>query len=270
MLLVIAVIAIIVALDCTDVLALGEGRATNALTNVKVATVLNDAAGCLQSTGWVVGPALAFCQSGPCVAHLSWIYSNARGVVPWDVWVADKAHVWSTDWAIGLKGEPALFLDVYDSIHVTLVPAGAGIFTLNITGILSLNYPCPNVRSGFHAYVYDNAAGITLFDGWAMLQGDPKPPYYVLQTNVPGGGYSASHPGGAYDWTTVTFNYSINIAFAGNPNDLEVYLLKTDAINYSPSIPTLSEVGLIVLVVALVGTGVALLWWRKRKAFAAV
>jgi hypothetical protein len=227
---------------------------------VKVATVLKGASGCLQSSGWVPGPATQFCQSGPN-GNGSWIYSNARGATPWDAWVADQAHVWSTDWAIGLKGEPAFFLDAYDSIRVTLVSAGGNNYTLSITGKLSLNYHGPNVRSGFHAYVY-GAAGAELANLWAMLQGDEKSPFYVLQTNIPAGSITITQPGG---WTIATFNYSANIVYAGNPNDLEVYLRKTDWVNYSPGVPVMTEIGIIILAVTLVMTGVGIILVEEKK-----
>ena len=262
---VIAIIAMIVALSYTNVQA-GEVRSTNAQTNVKVATVLKGASGCLHTSGWVPGPATQFCQSGPN-GNGSWIYSNAWGDDPWDAWVADQAHVWSTDWAIGLKGGPAVFIDAYDSIRVTLDSIGVDTFTVSITGKLSLNYAGPNVRSEFHAYVY-GAAGAELADNWAMLQGDEKSPYYLLQTNIPLGSITITQPGGG--WTIATFNYSTNIVYAGNPNDLEVYLRKTDWVNYSPGVPVMTEIGIIILAVTLVMTGVGLYWWRKRRQATAI
>ncbi|HEX7402266.1 MAG TPA: hypothetical protein VF369_08815 [candidate division Zixibacteria bacterium] len=271
LLFVIAIITIICALNYTNVQA-GEVRSANTQTNVTVATVLKGASGCLQSSGWVAGPATKFCKSGPN-GNGSWIYSNARGAAPWDAWVADSAHVWSDDWAIGLKGDKAFFLDAYDSIRVTMVSAGGNNYTVSITGKLSINYNCPNVRSGFEAsidstHITQTPGRPDVFSRWALLQGSPNSPGYLLQTNIPSGSITITQPGGG--WTVATFNYSTNIVYAGSPNDLEVYLKKMDWINYNPGIPTMTEIGIIILAVTLVITAIGLYWWRKRKQAAAI
>jgi hypothetical protein len=267
LLLMITIMVMIFALNITNAQA-GEVRSANTQTNVKVATSLKGATSCLQSSGWVAGPATEFCRSGPNT-NGSTIYSNARGATPWDAWVADSAQVWSDDWAIGLKGEKGVFIDAYDSIRVTLVSTGGNNYTVSITGKLSLNYPGPNVRSGFEAYVDSTHITNTLgkphfFSSWALLQGDATSPYYKLQTSIPLGSITITQPGGG--WTIATFNYSTNIVYAGSQNDLEVLLRKTDWVDYNPgAVPAMTEIGIIILVITLVISGIGLYWWRKKR-----
>jgi len=258
-LLAIALVALIIVLDCTKAHALAEIFVTNTRDSVVCATVLKDGAGCRFCSPWDIVLQDRFCQSS-CIPHTSMVKAHAFASPPFSGDVADFISVkFPEDWGQALDGFKApipSFLVTKDSIHVSMGIVGPP-YPLSITGRLFNNYDCPNLRSRFEVYVYDkNTPLAPIYHGWASLEGFTKSGD-ITGTLTPYGS----------DSVVVTYNFSTNISYAGDINNLVVRLFTLGSGNYSPSgTPTLTEWGLVILVALIVASAVFIMLRRRKVA----
>lgn len=209
------------------------------------------------------------CDMGP-LSDSTWCYAlwqntstgsrvqaHGHAWLGWRVLAVDSLAVDTADWGealSGLKGPPPQFLQSYDSVYVELTDLTDESLTCRIKGVLRTNYDSPHLWSrfdvGVHHYI-DLTHFHTFFHGWALLAG------HSLGGTI---GPHEVHSDG--NWKTAMFDTSITVSWDGDRDNLYVGVKTHSYANWAPS---LSEIGRVVLVIALAGTGIIFFWWRKRR-----
>lgn len=92
----------------------------------------------------------------------------------------------------------------------------------------------------------------------------------ILSFMVNCGGTTSTSPGTLTPPSgllTVSINRTFVVETGGKPDIVVTAVVQGSSYQ---QLPATTEVGLIILVVALIGTGVGLIWWRKRRKAVAV
>jgi len=215
-----------------------------------------------------------YCPCVVSVAPACTIYTHARAWKalghPWEAVVADTMYV-SRECQQGMgKGREGL-IRVSDSLHVVASTVG-NVVTIHVAGHWRIcNYTDETVSGEFEVGM--QKPGYPFWGGFIHFVPSSSSNW---QDHVVVAGWSWSGPNwslndftGGIDnddclWVHIDTIYSVPTSEVYFPTSLMVTGWKQHR-----SVPSSSEVGLIILTLALLGTGIGLIWWRKRrKAFA--
>jgi hypothetical protein len=283
---IIALVAIVVALDYGDAQAVAMGKASPAVDRAR--------AGCrLRCTNcdpphsdfdWddvsappnPIAEAFAQCDCTPWGVIKSHAFAEYTPPGVWEAWVAEDAW-WNplccqVAWGKG-DGDKGP-VEEYDTLHAIIVKPD-NYYTVNLTGYSKLNKYYEKPLDGWRTVEFRDAAGNLISHADYRLVQSASVDWrdHIRRSGkLAEGAVENWFTGGVYtpgESLRVVLNATFEIpGKIANPDSLALDVSFKGS-QYA-QLPTTSETGLIILMVALVGTGVGLIWWRKRRKAVAV
>ncbi len=208
------------------------------------------------------------------------IYGHAYAKAPdldqgesWLAFAADSMEISRQCSLGGGKGGKGR-IRVYDSLHVvvdTIVMGSDTSITIEADGYCGLcNYNDESVGGGLTVYIWEaGEVGEKIYQGGIHFWGNPSTNWEDHVAFL--GSWTLDDCTGDIDaddclWVNIAVNDTIS--YAGRDlHELQVVLLAEKA---HLRVPTSSEVSLVILILALISTGIGLIWWRKRRRAAAI
>lgn len=212
-----------------------------------------------------------YCVCVVSVAPACTTYTHARAWKalghPWEAVVADTMYVSRECQSAQGKGEDGV-IRIHDSLHVVAGDAGNAV-GIHVAGHWMIcNYTDQTVSGEFRAGMqrpgYPFWIGTIRFVPSSSANWQDHVVIYGW-SHCGDGVWTLDHFTGGIDsdnclWVHIDTTYTVPKTEVYYPREL----LITVGRQYL-SVPSSSEVGLIILTLALLGTGIGLIWWRKRR-----